>query len=137
MGVAHTTLSRAAARAGWTVPTPPWEVNDAAGADLHVLEPQDEREPVDEPAGPQIEPQEPLVEREREAQGWEREAGGPPEDEQSARLWHCRRCGLSGFDPNRRGREWHTRELCDVRLARLDRGLGDSPRPLDLMTVRF
>ncbi len=47
---------------------------------------------------------------------------GVPDDERAARLWHCRRCGLSGFDPNRRGREWHTDEVCDGRLRRLDAG---------------
>jgi hypothetical protein len=132
LGVAHTTLSRAAARAGWTVPVPPWEVGDAADADLHVTEPQGEQEPVDEPARLQIEPQGPRSEREAGAR--EREAWEPPEDEQSARLWHCRRCGLSGFDANRGpARAWHSQEVCDVRLARLDAALDDSPRPLDVM----
>ncbi|MDP9476251.1 MAG: hypothetical protein M3R38_11325 [Actinomycetota bacterium] len=55
LGVAHTTLSRAAAREGWAVPAPPWEVGDATDAELHVSESQDEREPVDAPTGPQIE----------------------------------------------------------------------------------
>ncbi len=151
LDVAHSSILRAAARSGWDVAwgreqevdaTTAEEVegnDDAADADLHVSELQDEREPVNAPAAPQIATDEPLGERQHEAgaQGREREAWGPPEDEASARLWHCRRCGLSGFDPNRRGREWHTREVCDARLARLDRGLDDRPRPLDLRTVRF
>ncbi len=136
LGIAHTTLSRAAARDGWTVPAPPWEVGDATDAELHVSESEEQRAPVQAPTGPQVEPQGPLGERRREAGAQERE--GPPEDERSARLWHCRRCGLSGFDPNRGpARAWHSQEVCDARLARLDRGLDDRPRPVDVMTVRW
>ncbi len=63
---------------------------------------------------------------------------GPPDDERSARLWHCPRCGLAGFDPNRGpARAWHDQTVCDEKLARLDRALDDRPRPVDLMTVQW
>ncbi len=138
LGVHHGTVSRAAKRDGWRVLPPPWVTGAAADADLHVSEPQDEREPVDAPARPQIELQGPLGERQHEAgaQGREREVWGPPEDERSARLWVCGRCKRVGYDPNRR-EPWHTPESCDRRMAHLDAVLDDRPRPLDVMTVRF
>ncbi len=128
LDVPHSTILRAAVRWGWDVA---WgREREQGGGDLGAPEAEEQQKPVDEPAGPQIEPQ--VSECQREAGEREREEWRPPDDEASARLWHCRRCGLSGFNPNRRRREWHTEAICDERLARLDRGLNDSPRPLDL-----
>ncbi len=65
--------------------------------------------------------------------GW-----GPPESEQSARLWVCRTCGLVGYDPGRRsGQEWHTPELCAQRVAHFDRVMDDRPKPFDPMTAQW
>lgn len=90
MGVAHTSISRAAARDGLTVPAPPWEMADAPDADLHVSEPQDERERTRRrlTRGHKIEPQGPLGERQRKSMGEGAGAGGvgAADDEASARL---------------------------------------------------
>ncbi len=140
LGVHHTAVGRAAKREGWVLPPhrpglSAWEgIEDgpeAAQTDHHT-----EALP-----GPQIDAERPIGDGERAvlAQGpTPQEAWGPPEDERSARLWVCARCKLVGYDPNRgEARAWHTKTVCDARIARLDRALDDRPRPLDLMRCPF
>lgn len=62
----------------------------------------------------------------------------PPGDEQAARVWRCRRCGLRGFVPNRGpANAWHSQALCDVTVARLNAGLDHRPKPFNVMRVDF
>ena len=135
-GVDHSTIRRTAARLGWDVswgrrregpPTadPAAPESPPTGASGAVSGPQPSSGPRDRPPAP-------IAPRATPRPASVRPEPGPPQDERSARLWHCRRCGLSGFDPNRGpSRAWHSRSVCDATVARLDVGLegGRRERP--------
>lgn len=131
LGTPHSTILRGAARWGWDVA---WGRPDEKPA-------QDDARPPSAPVSDAREPE--TGERSSERPETLRSPSttpapiGPPGHEASARLWHCSRCRLAGFDPNRGARAWHSPELCDERLARLDAGLDDSPEPFDVMRADF
>lgn len=115
LGTYHSTVARAARREGWFIPADVEAAVEVTGAPHRgpVVAPSAPPTPSgqeDRPPAPQRPTVRPVV-------------AGPPGDERSARVWHCRRCGLSGFDPNRGpAREWHTQAVCDAKVECLDAG---------------
>ncbi len=138
LGVAASSITRAAQRLGWRVP---WGQRPTSGPPASLS--ANPALPGRDHTGPPL--PEPQIEAERPAFGprgpipapRDPNAPEPPESEAAARLWVCPRCRQVGYDPNLRERAWHTPELCDERMARLDRVLDDRGRAIDVMTVRW
>lgn len=132
LNVHHPKITRAAVRGGWAVP---W---GRPAPSPSTADPAAPESPPTGASGPASGPQPPPGPRDRRPgpvapRGAPRPAPvrpelGPPQDERSARLWHCRRCGLVGFDPNRGARAWHDRTICDAKVRRLDAGLEGTRR---------